>query len=1332
MESSELKRLQEALRESDARYQRLIESVTDYVYTVKVQDGRAVETVHRPGCGAVTGYRAEEYAADPALWYRMVHEQDRPAVIEQADRLLLGEAVLPLEHRLIHRDGSIRWVRNTPVPHYDSQGNLVAYDGLITDITEQKQAEEAVRESEARYRAIVEAFDGLIYVCSQDYRVEFMNERFIERTGYDGTGAACYKALHDLDSICPWCVNERVFKGETVRWEVLSPKDNRWYDVADTPLYHADGSMSKQAMILDITERKQAEEALRESEERYRAIYDNSAEGILLTEPGGGILAANSSACGMLGWTEQELRQIGREGLVDLSDPRLPFALEERRRLGKFKSELTLVRKDGTQFLAEVSSGVFKDKDGNLRTSMIVRDVTERKSAEEARLHEMAAEARAEAAEAITQALEKEIAERTRIEEALTKRLVALTEPLETTDIAFTDLFDLEAIQKIQNTFAEAMRVASIITHPDGTPITQPSNFCRLCMDVIRKTDKGRANCFYSDSIISRHNAQGPIIQPCLSGGLWDAGASITLGGKHVANWLIGQVKNEAMDEERLVRYASEIGADEDEFRQALQQVPVMSNEQFDKITHLLFLLVNELSLKAYQNIQQARFITERKRAEEALRESEARLRALIDNLPFEFWVMDSGLRYIMQNAASLRNYGNVVGMRIDELGLPAEVVTQWAEQDTRVLGGKILREEYEREVDGQKRVFENLVAPVTVGGAAIGIVGVAIDVTEHKRAAAALNRRAVQLALINDIGRQIAAALDIAEVLDRAARLVQQNFGYQHVGLFILNSQCGELLMTAKSGDFAHLYPAHHRVRLGEGIVGWTGLYGEKLLANDVSVEPHYINFYPDAIQTRSELSVPIQAGGKNIGVLDVQSRHLNAFDEDDTMVIETLADQIAVALETARLYEAIQRELTERRRAEEALRRRNEELVARNAIAVTLSQSFDLDSLLHATLDTVLEVIDLDVGWIQLLNEDDHSLSLVAHRGFTPDMVREIARIRSGEGITGHVAQSGQRVVLNEAGQDPRLVSQAARSEGVYALAAVPIMTKDKVTGVLGVLSRAPRQLSSRAIELLTAVGHQIGLAIENVRLARQASEIEILREVDRLRGELLANISHELKTPLGLIKVFCGSLLEEDVEFDRATQREFLSNVQQETEKLEDLVNNLLDLSRIQDGRLRVDKCPTDLAQLAREIMQAMEFQSGQHPFVCDFAPDPLEAMVDPNGFAQVLRNLLSNAIKYSPAGGTIIVQGRAADGCSVIRVSDQGIGIPAEELDKIFERFYRVENEVTRAVRGAGLGLAVCRGIVEAHGGRIWAESAPGLGSTLCVTLPADPAGPAGDV
>jgi len=170
--------------------------------------------------------------------------------------------------------------------------------------------------------------------------------------------------------------------------------------------------------------------------------------------------------------------------------------------------------------------------------------------------------------------------------------------------VSFFDLFDLKEIQNIQDSFAKATGVASIITDTEGLPITGPSNFCRLCIDIIRKTEKGLINCMKSDAQIGCYNSEGPIVQPCLSGGLWDAGASIRVGDKHIANWLIGQVRNEAQNAEEMMRYAREIGADENEFRSALEEVTVMPLEQFQEVANALFLMANLMSRIAFQNMR--------------------------------------------------------------------------------------------------------------------------------------------------------------------------------------------------------------------------------------------------------------------------------------------------------------------------------------------------------------------------------------------------------------------------------------------------------------------------------------------------------------------------------------------------------------------------------------------------------------------------------------------------------------------------------------------------------------------------------------------------------
>jgi PAS domain S-box-containing protein len=174
-----------ALKESEERYRRLLSSVTDYVYTVTVESGRPSATTHGPGCVAVTGYTPEEYADDPLLWHRMVHDGDKPEVTAQASHILASGQAEALEHRIVHRDGSVRWVRNTPVPRFDEDGRLVAYDGLIADITVRKLAELALREGEEKYRKLVEASADAIFLETLDGRLLDCNPAACRMFGYD-------------------------------------------------------------------------------------------------------------------------------------------------------------------------------------------------------------------------------------------------------------------------------------------------------------------------------------------------------------------------------------------------------------------------------------------------------------------------------------------------------------------------------------------------------------------------------------------------------------------------------------------------------------------------------------------------------------------------------------------------------------------------------------------------------------------------------------------------------------------------------------------------------------------------------------------------------------------------------------------------------------------------------------------------------------------------------------------------------------------------------------------------------------------------------------------
>ena len=305
-------------------------------------------------------------------------------------------------------------------------------------------------------------------------------------------------------------------------------------------------------------------------------------------------------------------------------------------------------------------------------------------------------------------------------------------------EIQFSDIFDLDDIQRIQDLFSDATGVASLITFPDGRPITRPSNFCRFCNEIIRKTDLGLSNCFKSDSEIGKPNPDGPVIQQCLSGGLWDAGASIIVGGKHIANWLIGQVRNDDLDSQRMLEYSKTIGADQIDFMIALEEVPVMSKDKFTKVAQMLYAFANEFSSKAYNNKLLIKSIKELKEAEEKLVKSELLNSTLIKHLPQRIFVKDPESRYILCNDIYSRDLGidpkDIVGKNDFDF-FQKELAEKYRGDDQKVVSEGIQKEDEEKySIANQQRWTHVIKVPYRDSNdRIIGVLGIFEDITERK-----------------------------------------------------------------------------------------------------------------------------------------------------------------------------------------------------------------------------------------------------------------------------------------------------------------------------------------------------------------------------------------------------------------------------------------------------------------------------------------------------------------------------------------------------------------------------------------------------------------------
>jgi signal transduction histidine kinase len=267
-----------------------------------------------------------------------------------------------------------------------------------------------------------------------------------------------------------------------------------------------------------------------------------------------------------------------------------------------------------------------------------------------------------------------------------------------------------------------------------------------------------------------------------------------------------------------------------------------------------------------------------------------------------------------------------------------------------------------------------------------------------------------------------------------------------------------------------------------------------------------------------------------------------------------------------------------------------------------------------------------------------------------------------------------------------------------------------------------RNVQQFNADDLKWLQSASNLIALALSNAHLARALSKAQTANEASSVRKDSVAFLAHEMRTPLTAIKGYATALLMDDVNFDAIAQREFLEQIDRECDTLIRLIEDLLESSVLDAGKLELDRQPVRLPRLVKEVVEEIRKMSPRHRFVVDFSSEPPLVEADPTRLGQVLRNLLENAVKYSPQGGLIVVRGETHSHQILISVADQGVGIAPEHLNRLFEKFFRVKSGASQATIGSGLGLPIARSIVQAHGGKIWAESRPGQGSTFYLTLP----------
>ncbi|HEY1293225.1 MAG TPA: ATP-binding protein [Chloroflexota bacterium] len=554
----------------------------------------------------------------------------------------------------------------------------------------------------------------------------------------------------------------------------------------------------------------------------------------------------------------------------------------------------------------------------------------------------------------------------------------------------------------------------------------------------------------------------------------------------------------------------------------------------------------------------------------------------------------------------------------------------------------------------------------------------------------------------LRDLGGALVAALDRKNTLEQVCRTAQLALATDSVLLWMLDPSSDELeaveVLSAKRESLLG-----RRLSLDDptALAARVARTGAAEIVSGVPSANASNGFLNVLLRAQALLAVPVVHRGRVQGVLVcVDARNPAAYGTREQGKAELLASQVAVALDNAYQHALQQRRL--------------EELTALYQFAQSAHTAFSAPEIMRQLVPILRERLDYASCTVWLREESTGALRTAVsdgQPGVYPGRFLRPSPLAMRAFVTGEPAAAGLN--WDEDGGEAAQRSQLA----------VPMVLKRRVVGVVDLERDDAYAWSSTDVRLLVALANHAALAVDNLHLLDETRKVAALRELDRMKTELLGTVSHELRTPLGSIKGYATTLLTHGNKLRKDEQREFLEIIDSEADRLRDLIENLLDLSRLEAGVLRIDRQPVHLASTVREVVRKVQLASPSHEFSLEWPTDDPTVNADQKRIYQVIQNLMTNAVKYSPDGGCITVSGHVDRRELVISVADQGLGIPQVEIDKIFDRFHRVQAEVSRGIGGTGLGLAISRGLVEAHGGRIWAESAgESKGSTFSFTLP----------
>ena len=843
-------------------------------------------------------------------------------------------------------------------------------------------------------------------------------------------------------------------------------------------------------------------------------------------------------------------------------------------------------------------------------------------------------------------------------------------------DVQFADIFNIDDLQRMQDLFSDATGVASIITHPDGLPITKPSNFTRLCNKIIRKTEKGCANCFKSDALIGKQNPSGPIVQPCLSGGLWDAGASITVGGKHIANWLIGQVRNEKTDIQSMIQYASEIGANETDFMAAFDEVPVMSVGQFEKVSNMLFAFANELSEKAYANQLLQQQISERDKIAEALRESEENL----------FITLHS----IGDGVIATDDKGCIVRMNP-----VAESLCGWELADAI---GKDLPKVFKIISSETGGPAENPATKVLENGEIIGMANHTL--------------------LISKDGKEYQIA-DSASPIKNRAGIIK---GVVLVFSDITEKYNAQLTIRKNQEKFHSLY-----MNMTEGAALHELVYNESGDPVDYVIIETNTAFENQLGILREDVIGKVSREAYRVEEPPYFEAYLKVALTGDPITFETYFPPlekhflISVYSPYTGSFVTVFQDITERKTTEMAVNQTNDALAFLAQYSVS-SKSGDFFNLLAQYLAKALEADFVCIDSLEGDGLNARTVSVWCDGKFEDNVVYALKDTPCGV-VVGKIVCCFPANVCQFFPHDTVLQDLKAES---YVGTTLWGHT-GKAIGLIAVIKRNKLANQKQAEELLKLVAVRAAGEMERIEAEEEIKhQNEELQKLIASKDKFFSIIAHDLRSPfngfLGLTQI----MAEELPSLTMSEIQKIAMGLRDSATNLFRLLENLLSWSRMQQGLIQFNPKVVLLLRVVEESVEMLQDVAIHKGIELTYnIPDDLSVFADSNLMQTVIRNLVSNAIKFTATGGSVKVSAEVNQaGEIVISIQDTGIGISPSMVGELFQLDSKAGRKGTAGEPSSGLGLLLCKEFVGMHGGTIWVKSEDGKGSVFTLTIPND--------